>query len=136
MLVTVYLHFISCPKEFHLSEIVLSSRYQTISFIRNIVFSFCTCKSVSLLFYLFNIRRNRYIFLPVPLKKIQGSWRYGLAVRSTCCSCRGIVLNSQHPNDGSQPTITPVVGYAIVWPPKTRGTHMIHIHICRQNTHT
>lgn len=22
------------------------------------------------------------------------------------------------------------------WPPQTPGTHVVHIHICRQNTHT
>jgi hypothetical protein len=42
-------------------------------------------------------------------KHLQG-WRADSAVKSTCCSCRQPGLSSQHPRDGSQPTLIPILG--------------------------
>lgn len=37
-----------------------------------------------------------------------GGWRDGSAVKGSSCSCRGLEINSQHPHDGCQQSITPV----------------------------
>lgn len=37
-------------------------------------------------------------------------WRGGLKVRSSGCSYRGPSFSSQHPDSGSQPSVTPVTG--------------------------
>ena len=42
---------------------------------------------------------------PAPITQIEE--RFGLAIKSTCCFCRGPRFNSQHPYSGSQPTVTP-----------------------------
>lgn len=130
MLETFYLYLISSPEEFHISDIWLSSGHQAISFIWNSMFAFYTCKLLSLLLYLFNMRRTKYISLPVPSKKVQGASRDCSVVRSTSCSYRGIGFSCHHPHGGSQPHIPPILGYALSWPLKTPNTHMMHIHTC------
>lgn len=61
--------------------------------------------------------------------KIQG-WREGSAVKSTGHSCRRPGYNSQHPQGGSQSSVTPVPENSIppFWTPWTPGTHAVNIH--------
>lgn len=35
-------------------------------------------------------------------------WKDGSVVKNTCCSYRGHGFKSQHPSDGSEPSIIPV----------------------------
>lgn len=53
--------------------------------------------------------------VPVLLHKIlTGGWKDGLALESTGCSFGGPGFNSQHPQGGSQPFITPVPGIQLL----------------------
>lgn len=47
------------------------------------------------------------------------------------------VFASQHQHDGPQPSITPVPGDPMPSSdlPETLGTHVIHVHTCRQNSY-
>lgn len=44
------------------------------------------------------------------LRKQIESWGGGSEVKNTSCSCRGTRFSSQHPNDGSQLPVTPMLG--------------------------
>lgn len=55
-------------------------------------------------------------------------------IKSTSCSCRQPGFNSQHPYDGLQPSLTPVLGDQ--WPPQVLGMHMVHIYLSSQSIHT
>jgi hypothetical protein len=59
-------------------------------------------------------------------------------VKSTCCSCRGLRLSSQHPHGILQPSVTPGArgSKVLFWSLQTPSTGMIHRHTFRQNIYT
>lgn len=64
-------------------------------------------------------------------------WRDGSAVQGTCCSSRGLRLDSQHPRGGSRPPVTPAPVDCVLPLPSvdlasTQCTDNTH----RQGTHT
>jgi hypothetical protein len=67
------------------------------------------------------------IFLPGPVERTS-------ELKSTFCSSRGPRFSSQHPHSGSQPSN--YRSNAIFWPLWAPDMHMVHIHTCKQNTHT
>jgi hypothetical protein len=56
----------------------------------------------------------------------------GSVVRGTCCFCRGLGFNLQHPHASSQPSETPFLGDQMA----SSDLHVVCLHICRQNSHT
>lgn len=65
------------------------------------------------------------------------SWRESVAVRSTCCSFRGLGLGSQHTHGSSKPFVTPFSGISYLFQPsRAPGMHVVHRYTCRQNTQT
>ena len=65
-------------------------------------------------------------------KTLAQDWRVVSGVKSTCRSCRRPRFSSQHTHGGSQLSqgssgSSDLFGHSI---------HMMHIHTCRQNTHT
>lgn len=70
-------------------------------------------------------------------KKFALGRRDGLAVRNTPRSYRRPWFNSQHWQDGLQPSVTPVSeGLDVpLWPLQAPSTHVVYIYTCGQNTH-
>lgn len=61
----------------------------------------------------------------------------GSAAKSTCCSCRGPEVNSQHPHGGTRPSVTLVPGDLLTSSCLYGHLHtLVHRHMCRPNTHT
>ena len=56
-------------------------------------------------------------------------------VRNTECSSRGHKFKSEHPQDGSQSSETPVPD-ALFWPPRELGTHVENSYTCKHNIQT
>lgn len=59
----------------------------------------------------------------------EGHWK-----RSKCTRAGSTLVCSQHPNGCSQHLSSPRGPNTFFWPPQAPKIHMVHIHICRQNT--
>jgi hypothetical protein len=70
------------------------------------------------------------------LKRRPEDWKDSLAIKSTGCSSGGSRLDSQHPDNGSQPFVSPVLRYLMSSSISYRhSTDMVHRHTWKQNIH-
>lgn len=56
-------------------------------------------------------------------------------LKSTCCSFQGPEFGSQHTQSGPQSSVTPATEPDTFCSPRIPDRHVVHRHVCRQNTH-